>query len=86
MTITHDNDLIVIEDQIVLSVLAKFATRSAKGLRKYGTTLDREDLTIYDWINHLQEELMDATLYLERIRKEISLEKTKSTRKSNVSV
>jgi len=78
MTITHDNDLIVIKDQIVLSVLAKYAERSNKGLRKYGTTLDREDLTIYDWINHLQEELMDATLYLERIRKEISLEKTLS--------
>jgi len=78
MTITHDNDLIVIKDQIVLSVLAKYAERSNKGLRKYGTTLDREDLTIYDWINHLQEELMDATLYLERIRKDISLEKTLS--------
>ena len=78
MTITHDNDLIVIKDQIVLSVLAKYAERSNKGLRKYGTTLDREDLTIFDWINHAQEEAMDFTLYLERIRKEISLEKAKS--------
>ena len=78
MTITHDNDLIVIKDQIVLSVLAKYAERSNKGLRKYGTTLDREDLTIFDWINHAQEEAMDFTLYLERIRKEISLEKTLS--------
>ena len=67
-----------VKDQIVLSVLAKYAERSNKGLRKYGTTLDREDLTIYDWLNHLQEELMDATLYLERIRKDISLEKTLS--------
>jgi hypothetical protein len=67
-----------VKDQVVLSVMAKYAERSNKGLRKYGTTLDREDLTIYDWLNHLQEELMDATLYLERIRKDISLEKTLS--------
>ena len=62
-----------VKDQIVLSVMAKYAERSATGLRKYGTTLDREDLTLDQWINHFQEELMDATLYLERIKKDISL-------------
>jgi hypothetical protein len=67
-----------ITDKVVLSVIAKYAERSATGLRKYGVTLDREDLTIFDWINHAQEEAMDFTLYLERIRKEISLEKVKS--------
>ena len=67
-----------VKDQVVLSVMAKYSERSAVGLRKYGTTLDREDLTIFDWLNHLQEELMDATLYIERIRKDIAIEKTKS--------
>jgi hypothetical protein len=67
-----------VKDRVVLSVMAKYAERSATGLRKYGVTLDREDLTIFDWINHAQEEAMDFTLYLERIRKEISLEKVKS--------
>ena len=62
-----------VKDQIVLSVMAKYAERSETGLRKYGTTLDREDLTLEDWIKHLQEELMDATLYLERIKKDIAL-------------
>ena len=62
-----------ITDQIVLSVLAKYAERSRVGIEKYKTTLDRNDLTLDDWINHLQEELMDATLYLERIKKEIEL-------------
>ena len=62
-----------IKDQIVLSVMAKYAERSETGLRKYGRTLDREDLTLDQWINHLQEELMDATLYLERIKKDIEL-------------
>jgi len=67
-----------VTDKIVLSVMAKYAERSATGLKKYGTTLDRGDLTIFDWVNHAQEEAMDFTLYLERIRKEISLEKAKS--------
>jgi hypothetical protein len=62
-----------VTDKVVLSVMAKYAERSSTGLRKYGTTLDREDLTLEQWINHLQEELMDATLYLERIKKDITL-------------
>ena len=62
-----------IEDQIVKSVLAKYVERSNAGLKKYGTPLTRNDLTLEQWLNHLQEELMDATLYLERIKKEIEL-------------
>jgi len=59
------------EDQIVNEVVKKYLQRSAVGIQKYGTTLDRNDLSIEDWLTHLQEELMDATLYLERLRKEI---------------
>ena len=62
-----------ITDKVVLAVMEKYAERSATGIRKYGTTLDREDLTLDQWINHLLEELMDATLYLSRIKKEIEL-------------
>jgi hypothetical protein len=35
---------------------------------KYGVTMMRDDLSSLQWLNHLQEELMDATLYLERLR------------------
>jgi len=59
------------EDQIVNEVVKKYLQRSAVGIQKYGTTLHRNDLSIEDWLTHLQEELMDATLYLERLRKEI---------------
>jgi hypothetical protein len=62
-----------VEDQIVKSVLAKYVERSNTGLKKYGTPLTRNDLTLEQWITHLQEELMDATLYLERIKKDIAL-------------
>ena len=56
-------------DSVVTSVMQKYIERSLVGKRKYGTTLDRDDLTIVEWINHTQEELMDATLYLEKLKK-----------------
>ena len=56
-------------DSIVESIVAKFQQRSAVGWTKYGTTLDREDLSVVDWIQHAQEELMDGILYLEKLKK-----------------
>lgn len=55
-------------DSVVTSVLDAFKARAATGQKKYGTTLDRTDLKTLDWIQHLQEELMDATLYLEKLK------------------
>ena len=61
-----------IEDKIVESVVNSFLTRSAVGIEKYGTTLNRTDLSSLDWINHAQEEAMDLILYLEKIKVELS--------------
>jgi len=58
-------------DSIVESVLDKFKERSEEGINKYGVTLDRKDLSPLEWLIHLQEELMDATLYIERLKKEL---------------
>ena len=55
-------------DSIVTAVIAKYAERSRVGVAKYGVTLDRTDLTLQDWLTHLQEELMDATLYVEKLK------------------
>ena len=60
-----------IEDKIVLRVLARFNERSKLGIMKYNTTLERNDLSALDWLTHLQEELMDATLYVERLKDEV---------------
>jgi hypothetical protein len=60
-----------IEDPIVMSVLAKYADRSQRGIEKYGTMLTRTDLSLTDWLNHLQEELMDATLYIEKLKADV---------------
>ena len=55
-------------DSIVSSVLNKFLERAKIGKEKYGTDLDRTDLSLYDWIVHAQDEHMDAILYLEKIK------------------
>jgi hypothetical protein len=53
------------KDKIVEQVINKYEDRSYIGIAKYGTTL--EDNNKDNYLKHLQEELMDATLYLEKI-------------------
>ena len=62
-------------DSCVKTVIEKFITRADMGKKKYGTDLDRTDLEVIDWINHAQEEHMDAILYLEKLKKEITKNK-----------
>jgi hypothetical protein len=52
-------------DQIVLEVIEKYAKRSEIGITKYGTTLETNNKDNY--LQHLQEELMDATLYIQKL-------------------
>ncbi len=59
-------------DSVVSSIISKFKDRAVMGKKKYGTDLDRTDLSILDWIQHTQEEHMDAILYLEKLKKELS--------------
>ena len=54
-------------DRNVEAVRAKLLARSEVGLRKYGVTTERKDLTPLDWLRHLQEELMDACVYIEAV-------------------
>jgi hypothetical protein len=58
-------------DTVVAAVVHSFQERSRVGQLKYGTTLDRTDLTPQQWAQHMQEELMDAILYLERLKREM---------------
>jgi hypothetical protein len=77
-----------IEDQIVKKVMAKFYERSQVGINKYGTTLDRDDLSLTDWLNHLQEELMDATCYIEKLKQDVKFieQKTRQEVKVNYEI
>ena len=56
-------------DSVVDSVIDQFITRATFGKEKYGTDLDREDLSVLDWIEHAKQEHMDAILYLEKLEK-----------------
>lgn len=58
-------------DSVVSSVISAFQKRAEIGQIKYGKTLDRNDLTFLQWIQHAQEELMDGILYLEKIKQTI---------------
>ena len=58
-------------DRIVLNVIKKFERRADQGLKKYGVTLERTDLNTLDWVEHTQDELMDAILYLERLKQDL---------------
>lgn len=55
-------------DPIVESIIEKFKERSEVGIKKYGTTLYENNTD--DFLNHLQEELMDAILYIQKLRYE----------------
>jgi hypothetical protein len=69
LSLSQDSQLT--NDSVVNSIISQFAERSRVGLEKYGTTLDRTDLSILDWVQHAQEEMMDGILYLEKIKKTI---------------
>jgi hypothetical protein len=59
-------------DSVVKGVIEKFLQRARVGKEKYNTDLDRTDLHISDWITHAQEELMDAILYLHKLKSLLS--------------
>ena len=53
------------KDKIVEQVVNKYTERSERGVIKYGTTLEQNNTD--NFFVHLQEELMDATLYLQKL-------------------
>jgi hypothetical protein len=55
-------------DPVVERVVDKFISRSDVGYKKYGVTLEQDQSRIFEWLNHLQEELMDAVLYLQKAK------------------
>jgi len=55
-------------DKIIEQVINKIKSRSDVGFKKYGVTLADDDQTLDKWLQHLQEELMDAVNYLEKAR------------------
>ena len=55
---------------IEYKVCTKITQRANVGKKKYGTTMDRKDLTKLQWLKHAQEEAMDLAVYLEKLIEE----------------
>ena len=55
-------------DKVIKQVVDKIISRSDVGFKKYGVTLHEDDQSLDTWLNHLQEELMDAVNYIEKAR------------------
>lgn len=58
-------------DPNVESVRRMLTERSRRGFNKYGVTTVREDLDMLDWLIHLQEEMLDASIYIEVLKNKI---------------
>lgn len=60
-------------DKNVVAVIKQFEDRMEKGYKKYGvTTADDTHTDLVGWLQHLQEELMDAIVYIERTKQELN--------------
>lgn len=66
------------------AVMRELVKRSAVGLKKYGVSVgDRKDLTLSQWLKHLQEELLDGAVYIEKVRAEENSEELERLRQEN---
>lgn len=68
------NDFIVInksDDSIIYEVARLMRQRADKGKDTYGTTMDRDDLSTEEWLDHAIEEALDLAIYLTKIKKEL---------------
>jgi hypothetical protein len=60
-------------DKNVVAVIKQFEDRMEKGYKKYGVTTEEDTTTdLLGWLQHLQEELMDAVVYIERTKQELN--------------
>jgi|TARA_R110000868_G_scaffold411270_2_gene702614 hypothetical protein len=59
---------ITFRDPVVERVVDKFINRSDVGFKKYGVTMQEDNSKLIEWLNHLQEELMDAILYIQKTK------------------
>ena len=59
-------------DLNVEKVCVQLQEREQRGLLKYGVNTERNDLSTLEWLQHLQEELMDGCVYIEKLKGELN--------------
>ncbi len=52
-------------------MITQLRSREEQGMKKYGVNTERKDLSTLEWLQHLQEELMDASVYIEKLKNEM---------------
>ena len=65
-------------DPIVQSVVDRISRRSDVGMKKYGVTMLRDDVSTVQWLRHAQEEALDFAVYIERIIHDIEASSKRS--------
>ena len=55
-------------DEIIDRVIKKIKSRSDVGFKKYGVTLKEDYQPLGKRLTHIQEELMDAVNYIEKVK------------------
>ncbi len=55
--------------KILYNIIDDLLAREEKGLKEYGTTMDRTDLNEIEWLQHAYEEALDLSIYLKKIIK-----------------
>lgn len=68
ITIDSKTREVPVADTIVDAIVDQFISRSLVGKKKYGTNLDRQDLSLSEWLEHSIQEHMDSILYLKKIK------------------
>jgi hypothetical protein len=58
-------------DSILTELLEKYVQRGEFGKVKYNMDMDRDDLSITEWVSNAQEEAMDLSIYLTKIKREL---------------
>lgn len=56
------------KNQILLNVQRLLEQQTKKGMKKYGKTVDPDDYGMIGWLEHLQQELIDAVVYCEVLK------------------
>jgi hypothetical protein len=55
--------------KILYNIIDDLLAREDKGIKEYGTTMDRTDLTEIEWLQHAYEEALDLSIYLKKLIK-----------------
>ena len=68
-----------IQDNPILSRIEELLkAQTEKGVKKYGTTVQPEQLSTVQWIDHASEEIIDLLVYLQVLREKVQSDSIKA--------